>query len=401
MQCNLNHTNNNLAKDIEGKTFPTKDTEDKDYEDKVIAEGEAVIASDIDKICDDIDSDAKEIFCRDFDLPIKIFTKPHFKYYITQLNPYYNTFNKLQLFYQSLKQYQNITHMLGSFACITTRIINYIHNKPEYKKIAQFNLNNLLSTTQYNKRSKLYNRMNDREQFISIQLKDPEFRVLEFIDKNLVNGYTNFYKFASLFTDNEYFKICPYYQRDTLTQITTKKNTPVIKHLIGKIISSLNLTMDQLKYIRLNHIVYDPKLPNNTNTNSDNKLNDLNNELNDLDNELNDLNSELGNNELNNNNLNNNELENETIMDYESIFKYIRTLVDVPIILDAFKVEQICMSNFFINKSLISDSKSIINVPERMFFEVIKYYEKKPICEYDLTIKIDGRIAVYKNPIQF
>lgn len=189
----------------------------------------------------EISNKLKERFCKDCNIPIKMFDEPFFTSRLELFQPFYNSVIKYQNFLDSYRKanYQNEQEYFEDYNRIKDEAINFIKNSDAYKRFNSCDMNEFAINTDLPS-TDIYKPSNDRKTFISIDMKKANFSALSHYDANMFDNCSTWEEFMSRFTDNSHIINSKYIRQVILGNCNPKRHITYEKFLTYKLFIYLN-----------------------------------------------------------------------------------------------------------------------------------------------------------------
>lgn len=307
----------------------------------------------------------KQRFVKDYGLPIDVYEKDLFAYYIEELDAQYGTKSKL-------KEFENFLNRLGDqelFFTESTKLIDnviaYVSQKESYKELELQRLD-LLDKPNYPSTKDIYNLENVGSYFVSIDLVKANFQALKRFSSKLVSNKDNYEEFLGKFTDEDYFKKSKQIRQVVLGNLMPSKQQTICKEMINTIYNKLiesGLNKNKIATVMTDEIVI--KCDN------ENDMQKVKNFV---------------------ISLHPNRLSIEAIGSIEC------KLENLDIRVEAFKLNNIEGRKFFVKE--FDDGKLDFKcIPSKVFLQAYKQYMGIELKDEDLMFHHDGSLAKYVEPI--
>lgn len=201
----------------------------------------------------------KQMFCKTFDLPIKIYDEPYFMDRLTLFDPFFDTLTKYKLFRDELPKetmYQYITEYKALQECILADI----WKNPAYQTFIHMDISPYKlprSSTQNIPSKALYTDDNNGRYFISIDMRKANFTALRHFDPKIFNNKPSWEDFIRQYTDKIHW-IKSKHLRKVITKHTNpKRQITYEKFLMCQILKDIINLADTLEtHVSLDNIVF-------------------------------------------------------------------------------------------------------------------------------------------------
>lgn len=207
----------------------------------------------------------KERFCKDCNIPIKIYKEPYFMDRLKLYDPFYNSLNKWNLFLKELKYYSCEQDYFEEYNKIKDLAINYIKSSPNYQNFNEIDMNQYSIKHQGLPHKDVFHSSNDGRTFISIDMKKANFSSLQNYSHKIFGYSKTWEDFMHMFTDNEHIVNSKYIRQVILGNCNPKRHITYEKYLMDKVLSLiidsqfkvLDLTIDNVVFFSNDEIVFD------------------------------------------------------------------------------------------------------------------------------------------------
>ena len=296
-----------------------------------------------------------ERFCKDCNIPIKIFKEPYFMKRLWTLNSYYNTWTKWCTFIYELSKYKNEQEYFEEYKRVKEAAMDFIKNSEGYKDFIDeddnlFSLSHDLHITS----NSIYHPSNDGRIFISIDMKQANYSALNYFDsdKTIFDG-KSWEDFLRKFTDNEHIIKSKYIRQVILGNCNPKRQITYEKYLMGLVLNILLHNEDMFTIPKENIISF-------------------------------------GNDDIT--------IDVTDNLDIYYLYKNIKSVCErilfVPLEVEMFKLIKIKGTDGYIREPIMSETKrKIKGVDANMIHFVIRKLNNEEINEDDLVFVHDDRLA--------
>lgn len=181
----------------------------------------------------------KERFCRDCNIPIKIFEEPYFTDRLELLDSLYGTVEKWNLFLEELKKYRNEQDYLEEYNRVKDEAINSIKNSEAYKRFNEEDMNKYRVKNTNLPNKDIFKPTNDSKTFISIDMKKANFSALQFYNASIFDGVETWEEFIGKFTENQHIINSKYIRQVILGNCNPRRQVAYEKYLMDMTIDKL------------------------------------------------------------------------------------------------------------------------------------------------------------------
>lgn len=206
----------------------------------------------------------KERFCKDCNIPIKIFDEPYFMDRLKLLDELYGTLDKWNLFLEELNKYNSEQDYFEEYNRVKDEAIMCIKNSEAYQKFNEEDMNKYRVTHTNLPSKDIFHPSNDGKIFISIDMKKANFSALQHygdsISKSMFAGASTWEDFISLFTDNKHIINSKYIRQVILGNCNPKRHITYEKYLMDYIlghVSAFWLSTYEVVFFSNDEIIFD------------------------------------------------------------------------------------------------------------------------------------------------
>ena len=289
-------------------------------------------------------------FCKDFNLPIKIYDREYFNYFATLYNDYFKVDENMELLKEALSEFEDSTEFLNYYNELQDLIINTIKEKEEYVEFSNADFNKFKVNSKYCV-ANIYKNTNLGKCFVSIDLNKANFQALHFYNKNIVEKTESYEEFISKFTKFKYFAKSKHFRQVVFGNLNPKRQLKIEQFLIEQIIEFLSskniLCKDDIVMATKDEVVF--------------------------------------------------EIDENNVPNVKLILDSIKSNLNIDVKVEAFKLNGIC--GYYVKEDLNSNKYTFSCVPSIYYPQVFKIYHNLEINEKDLTFFYEGNLARFMNPI--
>ena len=183
-------------------------------------------------------TETKKRFCKDFDIPIKIFSEPYWSYLTNLYENYFGLSDKFALLDEEISKCNSEQEFLDKMFHLRDDIITKTKETDVYKHFLEMDMNKYGVKTKYSSKH-IYNNQNIGQVFISIDLVKANFQALKYIDKELVFGSKTYGEYLGRFTDSKYLKESKRLRQVIFGNMNPKRQVTVEKFLMKQVLDLL------------------------------------------------------------------------------------------------------------------------------------------------------------------
>ncbi len=196
----------------------------------------------------------KERFCKDCNIPLRLFHEPYFTDRLKLYDKYYNTLSKWDLFVEELQKYNCEQDYFEEYNRVKDAAINDIKKSDGFQRFNEEDMNKY-SVKHTNLPSKdIFKPSNDGKLFISIDMKKANFSVLKHYDSDIFGKAETWEEFIGKYTSNKHIINSKYIRQVILGNCNPKRQVTYEKNIMGQVLDVL-IDVEKIGYF-LNEIVF-------------------------------------------------------------------------------------------------------------------------------------------------
>lgn len=209
----------------------------------------------------EISTKLKERFCKDCNIPIRLYQEPYFTDRLTLFDKYYGTLEKWNLFVEELQKYNCEQDYFEEYNHVKDLAIDSIKSSEAFQKFNEEDMNDYSGIRKNLPNKDIFKETNDGKVFISIDMKKANFSSLRCYSANIFGGVNTWEEFISKFTNNKHIINSKYIRQVILGNCNPKRHITYEKYLMDKILSYLlietSLVLDKVVFFSNDEIVID------------------------------------------------------------------------------------------------------------------------------------------------
>lgn len=187
----------------------------------------------------------KERFCKDCNIPLKLFKEPYFTDRLQLYDSYYNTLDKWNVFVRELEKYRCEQDYLEEYNRVKDTAINDIKLSDGYNRFNEEDMGKYSVKYKDLPSKDIYKPSNVGELFISIDMRKANFSALKFYDKSIFSNADTWEEFVGRYTENKHIVNSKYIRQVILGNCNPKRQVTYEKYLMGFV---LEVLIDELGY---------------------------------------------------------------------------------------------------------------------------------------------------------
>lgn len=214
----------------------------------------------------------RERFCKDCNIPIKLFIEPYFTDRLNLFDKYYGSVDKWNLFLKELEKYNNQQDYFEEYNKVKDSAILNIKNSEAYQKFNSDDMNKYRVKHENLPGKDIYKSTNEGKLFISIDMKKANFSSLKYyeysIGESIFGGASTWEDFIKSFTDNKHIIDSKYIRQVILGNCNPRRHITYEKYLMDQVLSCLYDFVDEKRVASFSNdeIVYDMTSASDLNT---------------------------------------------------------------------------------------------------------------------------------------
>jgi len=181
----------------------------------------------------------KERFCKDMNIPIRVFEEPYFESRLKLYDKQYETVSKYEMFKALVEKFGNEENYLEVYNKLKDSIINFLEETEGMKRFKEVDMNQFKVVNEGFPKNDIYKQTFDGRVFISIDMRKANFTALKHFDKGIVGNCDTYEDFMGMFTDEEYFKQSKYIRQVVFGNQNPKRQTTYEKFLMDSVLTEL------------------------------------------------------------------------------------------------------------------------------------------------------------------
>lgn len=187
----------------------------------------------------------KERFCKDCNIPLKLFKEPYFTDRLQLYDSYYNTLDKWNIFVRELEKYKCEQYYLEEYNRVKDAAINDMKLSDGYNRFNEEDMGKYSVKYKDLPSKDIYKPSNIGKLFISIDMRKANFSALKFYDKSIFSNADTWEEFVGRYTENKHIVNSKYIRQVILGNCNPKRQVTYEKYLMGLV---LEVLIDELGY---------------------------------------------------------------------------------------------------------------------------------------------------------
>jgi len=208
----------------------------------------------------EVSTRAKERFCKDRNIPIRIFQEPYFTDRLTLYDKFYGTLKKWDIFLSELSKYNCEQDYFEEYNRVKDAAILDIKNTEAYHKFNEEDMNKYAVTHKNLPNKNIFKSSNDGKCFISIDMRKANFSSLHHYNSDIFGGVESWEEFIGRYTGNQHIINSKYIRQVILGNCNPKRHITYEKYLMDGALTYLTevfISMDRVVFFSNDEIVVD------------------------------------------------------------------------------------------------------------------------------------------------
>lgn len=202
----------------------------------------------------------RERFCKDMNIPIKVFVEPYFTERLDLYDTWFNTKEKWKLFLEVLSDFQTEQDYFSYYNSVKDKAINYLNSVEAMQRFMfEDDYKSWKIVNEGFPKNDIFKESFVGRHFISIDMKKANFTSLKHYDRSIVGEKETYEDFIGMFTEYEYLKKSKYIRQVIFGNCNPKRQVSYEKKLMDEVLSDLLtvLSRDRVVYFSTDEIVLD------------------------------------------------------------------------------------------------------------------------------------------------
>ena len=187
----------------------------------------------------------KERFCKDCNIPLRLYKEPYFMDRLQLYDSYYNSLDKWNIFVRELEKYKCGQDYLEEYNRVKDAAINDIKLSDGYNRFNEEDMGKYSLKYKDLPGKDIYKPSNIGKLFISIDMRKANFSALKFYDKSIFSNSDTWEEFIERYTENKHIVNSKYIRQVILGNCNPKRQATYEKYLMGLV---LEVLIDELGY---------------------------------------------------------------------------------------------------------------------------------------------------------
>lgn len=186
-----------------------------------------------------VSTNAKERFCKDCNIPLRLFQEPYFTDRLQLYDPYYGTLAKWKIFTDELSKYSCEQDYFEEYNRIKDTAIREIQGTESYQRFNNEDMNRYRVTHNNLPGKDIFKPSNDGKRFISFDMKKANFSALHHYDSSIFHNADTWEEFIGRYTNSKHMIQSKYIRQVILGNCNPKRHITYEKYLMDIILTQL------------------------------------------------------------------------------------------------------------------------------------------------------------------
>lgn len=203
---------------------------------------------------------AKERFCKDCNIPIRLFQDPYFTDRLKLFDKFYGTLEKWNIFLEGLQKYHCEQDYFEEYNRVKDAAILSIKESEAYQKFNEEDMNKYCVIYENLPNKDIFKPSNDGKLFISIDMRKANFSSLYHYDNSMFSGANTWEEFIGKFTENKHIINSKYIRQVILGNCNPKRHITYEKYLMDILLTDLlekHISIERVVFFSNDEIVID------------------------------------------------------------------------------------------------------------------------------------------------
>ena len=182
---------------------------------------------------------AKERFCKDCNIPLRLFQEPYFTDRLKLYDKFYGTLEKWDLFVKELGKYPCEQDYFEEYNRVKDNAISFIQNTEAFQRFNAEDMNKYHILHENLPAKDIFKASNAGKDFLSIDMKKANFSSLKYYDAAIFHGAGTWEEFIGEYTNNRHIIESKYIRQVILGNCNPKKHITYEKYLMDMVLSHI------------------------------------------------------------------------------------------------------------------------------------------------------------------
>lgn len=206
----------------------------------------------------EVSTQAKERFCKDCYIPLKLFQEPYFTHRLKLYDRFFNTLEQWKLFAEELSKYHCEQDYFEEYNHVKDTAIREIQNTEGYERFNLEDMNRYRVTHPGLPGKDIFKPSNDGKLFLSLDMKKANFSALRHYDPGIFCHAETWEAFIGRYTHNRHMIASKYIRQVILGNCNPKRHITYEKYLMDMVLTHLEhqgIPMEKVVFFSNDEIV--------------------------------------------------------------------------------------------------------------------------------------------------
>ena len=191
----------------------------------------------------------RERFCKDLQLPIKIFTDPYFMERLELYDKHFDCLNKYNNFIEMLEGFEDEQSYFEAYNALKESVIQYLLAKPEFVFFSQEeDMSKFTIPNRSLPKNSIYKQTLINKHFVSFDLCKGNFTALRHYNSKIFDDCETYEEFMGKFTTNQHFIESKYIRQVIFGTTNPKRQVKYEEFLMNQVLDKI-LTVFDIKNV--------------------------------------------------------------------------------------------------------------------------------------------------------
>lgn len=208
----------------------------------------------------EISARAKDRFCKDCNVPIRLFQEPYFSDRIELFDKFYGTVEKWNRFVKALQEYKCEQDYFEEYNRVKEAAMMSIKESEAFQRFNSEDMNRFAVIHKKLPSQDIFKSTHDGKIFLSIDMCKANFSSLYSYDKEMFDGADTWEEFIDRFTNNEHIIGSKYIRQVILGNCNPKRHITYEKYLMDQVLTLFLhdiVDEDRIVFFSNDEIIYD------------------------------------------------------------------------------------------------------------------------------------------------
>ena len=200
----------------------------------------------------------RERFCKDLQLPIKIFTDPYFMERLVLYDIHFGCWEKYIDFEKMLEDYADEQEYFEAYNSLKETVIQYLLNNPDFTFFSQTeDMSKFAIPNRSLPKNSIYKQTMIGKHFVSFDLCKGNFTALHHYNEKIFDGAHTYEEFLSKFTSNKHFIESKYIRQVIFGTVNPKRQVRYEEYLMNQVLDTVleKFATEKIVYFSTDEIV--------------------------------------------------------------------------------------------------------------------------------------------------